>query len=162
MKKHTERDHANYMYDMHDAYLMDLVESFIESAPQVILQMYILLTKEESDFITTVSVLISGVTVASSLVQYNKALREAHYPPEQRLSVPGAYACEFSSVLVCFKNHAIAIYIYYNIKSIIVKPLQLLVIKHITCIFRDYDDIYMALFIYLVPFGFPWVIWRYI
>ncbi|EDV23055.1 uncharacterized protein TRIADDRAFT_57933 [Trichoplax adhaerens] len=89
MKNHTERQHISYLYDLHDAYLMDLVESFIESAPQVVLQMYILLNKEKSDFITTLSVLISGVAVAVSLVQYSKTLHEAHYPPKQRLSLPG-------------------------------------------------------------------------
>lgn len=115
MKKHTERDHISYLYDLHDTYLMDLVESFIESAPQVVLQMYILLSKEQSDTITTLSVLISGVAVALSLVQYSKILHEAHYPPGRRLPIHGAYICliiNYKYVLrVLFRtNYSLSLY----------------------------------------------------
>ena len=64
-----------------DITMLRLFEAFIESAPQLILQLYILAYKrefdKESDWLTALSACCSLLSLSTSIVSYSKALRDA-------------------------------------------------------------------------------------
>ena len=69
------------MEQWRDITMLRLFEVFIESAPQLVLQLYILAYNrhfdEEEDWLTACSACFSLISLASSIVSYSKALRDA-------------------------------------------------------------------------------------
>jgi len=83
VKEINSSDFKRYLTNWRDVTMIRLVESFVESGPQVILQLYILSTFDrtvtwDEDFLTILSALFSVASLAISLVSYAHALRLAH------------------------------------------------------------------------------------
>lgn len=75
------RYYSIYVEQWRDIAMLRLFEAFIESAPQLVLQLYILAYRrhfdEEKDWLTAFSACISLISLSTSIVSYSKALREA-------------------------------------------------------------------------------------
>ena len=70
-----------YIEQWRDIAMLRLFEVFIESAPQLVLQLYILAYNrhfdKDSDWLTALSACFSLISLAVSIVSYSKALRDA-------------------------------------------------------------------------------------
>ncbi|KAJ8305292.1 hypothetical protein KUTeg_015837 [Tegillarca granosa] len=78
-----EHHHQQMLFEDIDAGLMRMLEGFLEAAPQLILQMYILITERPEEaiymtYIRPVAMLGSWIGVTWSLVSYYKAMRAVH------------------------------------------------------------------------------------
>ena len=79
-KKINENDYKLYLTSWRDASMLRLVETFLESAPQVILQLYVLSKLDRDidlnkDWVTILAAVISLISLAWSIVSYTHALR---------------------------------------------------------------------------------------
>ncbi|XP_078594706.1 XK-related protein 6-like [Branchiostoma floridae x Branchiostoma japonicum] len=84
-----ERERYQYVvYEWADVCMLRLFEAFLESAPQLTLQLYILAHEGERDLLTIVTCAASLVSLAWALVAYHKALREVR-PDKKNLSFTG-------------------------------------------------------------------------
>ncbi|KAI8486399.1 PREDICTED: XK-related protein 6-like isoform X2 [Branchiostoma belcheri] len=84
-----ERERYQYVvYEWADVCMLRLFEAFLESAPQLTLQLYIMAHEEEKDLLTIVTCAASLVSLAWALVAYHKALREVR-PDKKNLSFTG-------------------------------------------------------------------------
>lgn len=61
--------------EMRDASMIRLLEAFFESAPQLVLQLYIMASQNDADTITVVSACLSLVSLSWAIGAYSKALR---------------------------------------------------------------------------------------
>ena len=80
--KDADKKHYNiYVEQWRDIAMLRLFEVFIESAPQLVLQLYILAYNrqfdKENDWLTALSACFSLLSLSSSIVSYSKALRDA-------------------------------------------------------------------------------------
>ncbi len=70
-----------YIEQWRDIAMLRLFEVFIESAPQLVLQLYILAYNrhfdKEKDWLTACSACFSLISLSTSIVSYSKALRDA-------------------------------------------------------------------------------------
>ncbi|KAI8486389.1 XK- protein 6 [Branchiostoma belcheri] len=83
-RSRTSRDHAlrswyylAWVAEWTDVCLLRMFEAFLESAPQLVLQLYIMQVKGEADRQTVISCCISITSLASSLISYHRSLRDA-------------------------------------------------------------------------------------
>ncbi|XP_063410243.1 XK-related protein 6-like [Mytilus trossulus] len=75
-----------------DAAMLRMIEAFLESAPQLVLQIYIIMTEVNNDgpmmqIVRPASMIGSGIGVSWSLVSYQKALRLSYNRKERKLSL---------------------------------------------------------------------------
>ncbi|CAC5386228.1 unnamed protein product [Mytilus coruscus] len=86
--------YKNVLYEDADAAMLRMFEAFLESAPQLVLQIYIIMTEPYNDnllmqIVRTAAMFGSWIGVSWSLVSYHKALRASHDIKEQGLSSCG-------------------------------------------------------------------------
>ncbi|XP_071144139.1 XK-related protein 6-like [Mytilus edulis] len=77
-----------------DAAMLRMIEAFLESAPQLVLQIYIIMTEANTDglmmqIVRPAAMIGSGIGVSWSLVSYQKALRLSYNRKERKLSLLG-------------------------------------------------------------------------
>ncbi|XP_077991539.1 XK-related protein 6-like [Glandiceps talaboti] len=65
------------VFEYRDVTMLRLLESFMESAPQLVLQLYIMTRQQEAHWLTATSACVSLVSLAWALAAYHKALRES-------------------------------------------------------------------------------------
>ncbi|XP_071481017.1 XK-related protein 4-like [Diadema antillarum] len=65
------------IYEYRDITMLRLLEAFMESAPQLVLQVYIMVETEELYWLTAASALVSLSSLAWALEAYHKALRDS-------------------------------------------------------------------------------------
>ncbi|VDI44381.1 Hypothetical predicted protein [Mytilus galloprovincialis] len=75
-----------------DAAMLRMIEAFLESAPQLVLQIYIIMTEANNDgplmeIVRPAAMIGSGIGVSWSLVSYQKALRLSYNRKERKLSL---------------------------------------------------------------------------
>ncbi|XP_035668056.1 XK-related protein 4-like [Branchiostoma floridae] len=88
----SRRDHQKWyrkwLAEWTDVCLLRMFEAFLESAPQLVLQLYIMQVKGQSDPITVLAVGTSLASLSVALVSYHKSLREA-LPDADRITYTG-------------------------------------------------------------------------
>ncbi|XP_078594767.1 XK-related protein 6-like [Branchiostoma floridae x Branchiostoma japonicum] len=99
-RSRTSRDHAlrswyylAWIAEWTDICLLRMFEAFLESAPQLVLQLYIMQVKGEADRQTVISCCISITSLASSLISYHRSLRDA---------LPNAKVMNYTGVTLWF------------------------------------------------------------
>ncbi|XP_019638689.1 PREDICTED: XK-related protein 6-like [Branchiostoma belcheri] len=99
-RSRTSRDHAlrswyylAWVAEWTDVCLLRMFEAFLESAPQLVLQLYIMQVKGEADRQTVISCCISITSLASSLISYHRSLRDA---------LPNAKIMNYTGVILWF------------------------------------------------------------
>ncbi|XP_013927101.1 PREDICTED: XK-related protein 8 [Thamnophis sirtalis] len=71
----TEKDQASAIFLSHDVSLLRLFEAFLESAPQLILVIYIILRTNQAEIFQVLGICTSFVCITWSLLDYHQALR---------------------------------------------------------------------------------------
>ena len=78
-KKVNSDDYLKYLTEWRDITMLRLIEGFLEAAPQMILQLYVLATRNEfivsRDWLTALSAVCSVISLAWAIVSYSHALR---------------------------------------------------------------------------------------
>lgn len=73
--------YSMYIEQWRDLTMLRLFEVFIESAPQLVLQLYILAYNrhfdKDKDWLTACSASFSLISISTTIVSYSKALRDA-------------------------------------------------------------------------------------
>ncbi|XP_066274599.1 XK-related protein 6-like [Branchiostoma lanceolatum] len=99
-RSRTSRDHAlrswyylAWIAEWTDICLLRMFEAFLESAPQLVLQLYIMQVKGQADRQTVISCCISITSLASSLISYHRSLRDA---------LPNAKVMNYTGVTLWF------------------------------------------------------------
>ncbi|XP_033737420.1 XK-related protein 7-like isoform X1 [Pecten maximus] len=84
-KKKKDHHYKQMLYEDNDASLIRMLESFLESAPQLIIQLYIILTEDKHNsplfftmYVRPVAMFGSWIGLSWSLVSYHRALRAMH------------------------------------------------------------------------------------
>ncbi|XP_009859071.2 uncharacterized protein LOC104265836 [Ciona intestinalis] len=84
-------DYQSMYAELSDVSMLRLFECFLESAPQLVLQLYIMIRVEEGDHILTgVSACFSLLSLSWAMVAYTKALRAAA-SQRKKVSWPGIF-----------------------------------------------------------------------
>ncbi|XP_041484934.1 XK-related protein 4-like [Lytechinus variegatus] len=77
MRSRTDAKYYRRMIsERHDVTMLRLLESFMESAPQLVLQVYIMVEEQELYWLTATSAIVSLLSLCFSLGIYQKALRD--------------------------------------------------------------------------------------
>ncbi|XP_071486695.1 XK-related protein 6-like [Diadema antillarum] len=78
LRSRKEKKYYRMMiYEYRDITMLRLLEAFMESAPQLVLQVYIMVETEELYWLTAASALVSLSSLAWALEAYHKALRDS-------------------------------------------------------------------------------------
>ncbi|CAH1255130.1 XKR7 [Branchiostoma lanceolatum] len=88
----SRRDHKSWYHlwlaEWTDVCLLRMFEAFLESAPQLVLQLYIMQVRGQGDVLTVLAVGTSLASLSVALVSYHKSLREA-LPNAERITYTG-------------------------------------------------------------------------
>ncbi|CAG2246197.1 unnamed protein product [Mytilus edulis] len=117
-------------YEDTDAAMLTMFEAFLESAPQLILQMYIILTDTHDDSILLhivqgIAIFGSWISVSGSLVSYQNALRASHSSKDSDVSARGTIlyylwrTCEVGPRMIVFAVFA-AQFKYYMLLAVLI------------------------------------------
>ncbi|XP_003219687.2 XK-related protein 9 [Anolis carolinensis] len=69
--------HRKAIYAMADISMLRLFKTYLESTPQLILQVYILMTSDNSTFTQYISITVSFISISCATVDYQIALRKS-------------------------------------------------------------------------------------
>nr|CAB3267789.1 XK-related a [Phallusia mammillata] len=78
-----------WKYEYCDVSFLRLFDSFLESAPQLVLQLYIMVTTMQTPFITVISCLGSWGGLSMAFLSFQRALRNSQ-ADKQQISIPGS------------------------------------------------------------------------
>ncbi|XP_038627406.1 XK-related protein 6 [Tachyglossus aculeatus] len=119
-KEHQRRFYWAMMYEYADVNMLRLLETFLESAPQLVLQLCIMIQKNRADTLPCVSSATSLVSLAWVLASYHKLLRDSR-DDKRSLSYRGAVVHLFwrlftiSSRVLSFALFASIFQLYFGI-----------------------------------------------
>ncbi|XP_057200005.1 XK-related protein 6 [Triplophysa rosa] len=119
-KEHRRRFYWAMMYEYADVNMLRLLETFLESAPQLVLQLCIMIQKNRAETLQCVSSVASLLSLAWVLASYHKLLRDSR-DDKKSMSYRGALIHIFwrlftiSSRVLSFALFASVFHIYFGI-----------------------------------------------
>ncbi|XP_037668580.1 XK-related protein 6 [Choloepus didactylus] len=119
-KEHQRRFYWAMMYEYADVNMLRLLETFLESAPQLVLQLYIMIQKNSAETLPCVSSATSLMSLAWVLASYHKLLRDSR-DDKKSMSYRGALIHVFwrlftiSSRVLSFALFASIFQLYFGI-----------------------------------------------
>ncbi|XP_068135115.1 XK-related protein 6 [Hyperolius riggenbachi] len=119
-KEHQRRFYWAMMYEYADVNMLRLLETFLESAPQLVLQLCIMIQKNRADTLPCVSSVASLMSLAWVLASYHKLLRDSR-DDKKSMSYRGALIHLFwrlftiSSRVLSFALFASIFQLYFGI-----------------------------------------------
>ncbi|XP_049723037.1 XK-related protein 6 [Elephas maximus indicus] len=119
-KEHQRRFYWAMMYEYADVNMLRLLETFLESAPQLVLQLYIMIQKNSAETLPCVSSVTSLMSLAWVLASYHKLLRDSR-DDKKSMSYRGALIHFFwrlftiSSRVISFALFASIFQLYFGI-----------------------------------------------
>ncbi|XP_018598972.2 XK-related protein 6 [Scleropages formosus] len=119
-KEHQRRFYWAMMYEYADVNMLRLLETFLESAPQLVLQLCIMIQKNRAETLQCVSSVASLLSLAWVLASYHKLLRDSR-DDTKSMSYRGALIHIFwrlltiSSRVLSFALFASIFHIYFGI-----------------------------------------------
>ncbi|XP_036398735.1 XK-related protein 6 [Megalops cyprinoides] len=119
-KQHQRRFYWAMMYEYADVNMLRLLETFLESAPQLVLQLCIMIQKNRAETLQCVSSVASLLSLAWVLASYHKLLRDSR-DDKKSMSYRGALIHIFwrlftiSSRVLSFALFASIFHIYFGI-----------------------------------------------
>ncbi|XP_065111019.1 XK-related protein 6 [Paramisgurnus dabryanus] len=123
-KEHRRRFYWAMMYEYADVNMLRLLETFLESAPQLVLQLCIMIQKNRAETLQCVSSVASLLSLAWVLASYHKLLRDSR-DDKKSMSYRGALIHIFwrlftiSSRVLSFALFASIFHIYFGIFVVI-------------------------------------------
>ncbi|XP_029452009.1 XK-related protein 6 [Rhinatrema bivittatum] len=123
-KEHQRRFYWAMMYEYADVNMLRLLETFLESAPQLVLQLCIMIQKNRADTLPCVSSVASLMSLAWVLASYHKLLRDSR-DDKKSMSYRGALIHIFwrlftiSSRVISFALFASIFQLYFGIFVVI-------------------------------------------
>ncbi|XP_017330897.1 XK-related protein 6 [Ictalurus punctatus] len=118
--KHRRRFYWAMMYEYADVNMLRLLETFLESAPQLVLQLCIMIQKNRAETLQCISLLGSLMSLSWVLASYHKLLRDSR-DDKKSMSYRGALIHIFwrlftiSSRVLSFALFASIFHIYFGI-----------------------------------------------
>ncbi|XP_036898653.1 XK-related protein 6-like [Sturnira hondurensis] len=119
-KEHQRRFYWAMMYEYADVNMLRLLETFLESAPQLVLQLCIMIQKNSAETLPCVSSVTSLMSLAWVLASYHKLLRDSR-DDKKSMSYRGALIHLFwrlftiSSRVISFALFASIFQLYFGI-----------------------------------------------
>nr|XP_025863580.1 XK-related protein 6 [Vulpes vulpes] len=119
-KEHQRRFYWAMMYEYADVNMLRLLETFLESAPQLVLQLCIMIQKNSAETLPCVSSVTSLMSLAWVLASYHKLLRDSR-DDKKSMSYRGALIHVFwrlftiSSRVISFALFASIFQLYFGI-----------------------------------------------
>ncbi|XP_034277197.1 XK-related protein 6 [Pantherophis guttatus] len=119
-KEHQRRFYWAMMYEYADVNMLRLLETFLESAPQLVLQLCIMIQKNRAEALPCVSSVASLMSLAWVLASYHKLLRDSR-DDKKSMSYRGALIHLFwrlftiSSRVISFALFASIFQLYFGI-----------------------------------------------
>ncbi|NWQ61732.1 XKR6 protein, partial [Neopipo cinnamomea] len=119
-KEHQRRFYWAMMYEYADVNMLRLLETFLESAPQLVLQLCIMIQKNRAEALPCVSSVASLMSLAWVLASYHKLLRDSR-DDKKSMSYRGALIHVFwriftiSSRVISFALFASIFQLYFGI-----------------------------------------------
>ncbi|XP_012312767.3 XK-related protein 6 [Aotus nancymaae] len=119
-KEHQRRFYWAMMYEYADVNMLRLLETFLESAPQLVLQLCIMIQKNSAETLPCVSSVTSLMSLAWVLASYHKLLRDSR-DDKKSMSYRGAVIQIFwrlftiSSRVISFALFASIFQLYFGI-----------------------------------------------
>ncbi|EHH28285.1 XK-related protein 6, partial [Macaca mulatta] len=119
-KEHQRRFYWAMMYEYADVNMLRLLETFLESAPQLVLQLCIMIQKNSAETLPCVSSVTSLMSLAWVLASYHKLLRDSR-DDKKSMSYRGAVIQLFwrlftiSSRVISFALFASIFQLYFGI-----------------------------------------------
>ncbi|XP_007936903.1 XK-related protein 6 [Orycteropus afer afer] len=119
-KEHQRRFYWAMMYEYADVNMLRLLETFLESAPQLVLQLCIMIQKNSAETLPCVSSVTSLLSLAWVLASYHKLLRDSR-DDKKSMSYRGALLQLFwrlftiSSRVISFALFASIFQLYFGI-----------------------------------------------
>ncbi|XDB52931.1 hypothetical protein ABFV05_006547 [Capra hircus] len=119
-KEHQRRFYWAMMYEYADVNMLRLLETFLESAPQLVLQLCIMIQKSRAETLPCVSSVTSLMSLAWVLASYHKLLRDSR-DDKKSMSYRGALVHLFwrlftiSSRVISFALFASIFQLYFGI-----------------------------------------------
>ncbi|XP_046511536.1 LOW QUALITY PROTEIN: XK-related protein 6 [Equus quagga] len=119
-KEHQRRFYWAMMYEYADVNMLRLLETFLESAPQLVLQLCIMIQKNSAETLPCVSSVTSLMSLAWVLASYHKLLRDSR-DDKKSMSYRGALIQIFwrlftiSSRVISFALFASIFQLYFGI-----------------------------------------------
>ncbi|XP_078254837.1 XK-related protein 9 [Rhinoraja longicauda] len=89
-----EETHRSAIYSVTDLSMLRLFEAFLETAPQLVLQAFILLKYDEREYIQYVSVILSCMSISWATLDYYAALKKS-LPDQPKLTCGFPYLLYF-------------------------------------------------------------------
>ncbi|XP_028842861.1 XK-related protein 6 [Denticeps clupeoides] len=123
-KQHSRRFYWAMMYEYADVSMLRLLETFLESAPQLVLQLCIMIQKNRAESLQCVSLVASLLSLSWVLASYHKLLRDSR-DDKKSMSYRGALIHIFwrlftiSSRVLSFALFASIFHIYFGIFVVI-------------------------------------------
>uniref|UniRef100_A0A3Q3IJM5 XK-related protein n=1 Tax=Monopterus albus TaxID=43700 RepID=A0A3Q3IJM5_MONAL len=119
-KENQRRFYWAMMYEYADVNMLRLLETFLESAPQLVLQLCIMIQSNKAEWLQCVSAMTSLLSLAWVLASYHKLLRDSR-DDKKSMSYRGALVHLFwrlftiSSRVLSFALFASVFHIYFGI-----------------------------------------------
>lgn len=121
-RRNNYRIHFDKMwrYEVHDISMLRLLESFLESAPQLVLQIYIMLMTKQVNLLAVISCIGSLLALSTMMVTIQRAIRNSNHE-KQQLSIPA------SIVMFCWRLLTISSRVLAFALFLTIQPLAFLI-----------------------------------